>query len=438
MFKSQRERMLMDLKELEKSIYPKYKASATNILVQRADVRKHSRKQITALDKQGEALHTEIDTIIQRMKSEIDDMDELNIAAINKREDGINHSITEITQAIQDLRRLLDTSDVRLVSEYTSRTHEFRSLPFQFIITLPTFIPPHEINIDQISQHIGSLSKQDQTYPNRPFLDDPQILTDIKTECERLQHVSCLNDNALWTSGHRDSIMRLYSLQGELLRSVQTKSEKEPQDITVTRSGDLVYTDYDDNSINLVSATNIRTLIRQHGWRPRGVCSTTSGDLLVIMDSYDGKQSKVVRYSGSKEKQSIQWGDQGKPLFSSGFYKKYISENRNLDICVADCGSHAVVVVSAAGIFRFKYTGHSSTTQIKFRPFSVTTDSWANILTADHNDHRIHIVERDGNFLRYIENCDLLGPRGLCVDTRDNLFVAECDTGYIRKIQYYK
>ena len=96
-----------------------------------------------------------------------------------------------------------------------------------------------------------------------------------------------------------------------------------------------------------------------------------------------------MRYSGSKEKQSIQGG------FSSGLYKKYISENRNLDICVADCGSHAVVVVSVAGIFRFKYIGHPSTTQEKFRPFSVTTDSWTNIFTADHDDHRIHIVVRD-------------------------------------------
>ena len=57
-----------DLQELEMSIYPRYQEAATNIPVQRADVNKRSQKLKTALDKQGEALHSEIDAIIQRMK----------------------------------------------------------------------------------------------------------------------------------------------------------------------------------------------------------------------------------------------------------------------------------------------------------------------------------------------------------------------------------
>ena len=114
------------LQELEKSIYPKYQEAATNIPVQRADVNKRSQKLTTALDKQGEALHTEIDTIIQGMKSEIDDMDAKHIAAIDEQEVAINKISTEITQVIQDLKRLLNTNDVCLVSEYTSRTEEFR------------------------------------------------------------------------------------------------------------------------------------------------------------------------------------------------------------------------------------------------------------------------------------------------------------------------
>ena len=114
-------------------------------------------------------------------------------------------------------------------------------------------------------------------------------------------------------------------------RSVQTKSRSPPWDIAVTRGGDLEYTDYGDRSINLVSGTQIYTLITLRGWRPHGLCSTSSGDLLVIITSDDGEQTKVLRYSDSIEKQTIQWDDRGKPLYSS-YADKYVSENRNLDI----------------------------------------------------------------------------------------------------------
>jgi hypothetical protein len=229
--------------------------------------------------------------------------------------------------------------------------------------------------------------------------------------------------------------MKLFDLQGKLQTSIQTKSGEWPEDISVTREGDLVYTDPINKTVNVLNNNQIRTVITLQGWIPWFVCCTASGDILVIIGSDGKEQCKVVRYFGSTEKQSIQYDDQGRPLYSSGDNTKYISENRNLDICVADCDASAVVVVNASGKLRFRYTGHPSNTEGSFDPFGLTTDSQGHIIVVDPNDHCIHIVDQDGQFLSYIDI--YLGfPCGLCVDIRDNLFVAEFLTAKVKQIQY--
>jgi hypothetical protein len=147
----------------------------------------------------------------------------------------------------------------------------------------------------------------------------------------------------------------------------------------------------------------------------------------------DETQSKVVRYSGSTEKQTIQFDDQGRHLYSSVYDTKDISENRNLDICVADCGASAVVVVNQAGKLRFRYTPAAQNQQCS--PRGITTDSQSHIITSDYNNQCVHIIDQDGQFLCYID-CGLSDPWGLCVDIHDNLFVAQYLKKQVKKIKY--
>ena len=254
---------------------------------------------------QKNVLLKEIDAIIQSKQIEIDVMDSKHQIALDKQEDAINHTITEIKQVIQDLKSLLDTSDDSIVLNYKSRIEKFRKVPSKFRVTLPKFLP-YQTNRDQLLQQFGSLTAlsietEEQgdsvlfladsvSAPGRPMLDFPRLITDIPT-IGNGTHVSCLSDEEIWIIGN-DEILNLYNLQGDVLRSVQTKSGNRPEDIAVTRSGDLVYADYDERSINLVSGSQMEPLITLQGWKPRGLCSTSSGDLLVIMDSDDVKQTK--------------------------------------------------------------------------------------------------------------------------------------------------
>ena len=274
--------------------------------------------------------------------------------------------------------------------------------------------------------------------PRQNIIDEPMILSEILTEYgngKELRSVSCLTENKLWTRGHKDPILKLYNLQGELLESIQTKSGNAPTDIAVAQNGDLVYADFFDKSINIIKNKQIRLLVKLRGWKPLNLCITSSGDLLVSMVSIDRKQSKVVRYSGSEEKQNIQWDDQGEALYPDPTYI-FLSENKNSDICVADWKTGTIMVFCAAGNLRFQYPEPPFVTMKPFQPFGIATDSESRILIADCNNHRIHILDQDGNFLRYIQNLGLEFPAGLCLDCNDNLFLAEYYTGIVKKIQY--
>ncbi|XP_062595049.1 E3 ubiquitin-protein ligase TRIM45-like [Saccostrea cucullata] len=435
-----------DLRELEFRIYPKYEEIAADIENKKDKLENLYQKLKTAVNKQGENWHREINLIVNKQNSEIDDMKTKHISVLDKQENIITQLTSKIKHRIFDLQKILESNDLSLA--HKSRNDEFRRLPPDVNVSLPVF-SPQKINTKRLRQLFGSLSELSMTTKHgnametpetvsntqvRRLLDEPELITTINAT-NKIYNIACLSDEEIWTRGN-NNILKLYNLQGKLVKSVQTISLNNPDDITVTKSEDLIYTDYKGRSINKVRKGYIVEWITLHGWKPSNVCGTLTDDLLVIMDSDDGEQSKLVRYTGQSEQETFKFDNTGKPLYSSGYFTKYISENRNLDICVADILARAVVVVNQIGNLRFRHTGHSPTAKRYFEPVGVTTDSQSQILTSDRFNSCIHILDRDGQFLSYIENCELYHPWGLCVNTKDHLFVAESDSERVKQIKY--
>ncbi|XP_019924222.3 uncharacterized protein [Magallana gigas] len=445
-YKTQQEIVKIDKEELENSFSPMYEKIARDLENQLANLDGGYEKITTTMSKQGELLHREIDIVINKMKTEISEIKVKHRDTLQKHLDEIKQIQTLIKVTFLTLRDLEKSNEVSSTIEYSSKIREFRKLPPKVKVSLPTFIPkPIDRNklytfvgeitpLAAVTEEVSSLNQS-----NTPFSglrDEPELVATMQTKYKILYNVSFLGTDKIWTLGETNDI-KCFNINGSLLQTIKTKSKKWPNDIAVDSNGNLLYSDWSAKTVNKVKNGQTEELIRLQGWRPSQLCVTSTGDILVTLYSDDLTQSKVVCYSGSTEKQTIQFDDKGKPLYFGYGGLKYVIENRNHDICVADFGAGAVVVVNQDGKLRWRYTGQLSVTKNKpFIPWGITTDSQSRILTADCDNNCIHILDQNGQFLRYIDNCDLEYPSGLCVDINDNLFVCEYRKGNVKEIKY--
>lgn len=212
-------------------------------------------------------------------------------------------------------------------------------------------------------------------------------------------HISCFETSCVWVSDTENNLI-LTNTTGSPLRRVEDlcKCDKFTGSglHTVNSWSELFYID---------RSFNINKLSRCVFWSP------STGDLLVGMYRENIKAGKVTRYNQTGQlTQTIEHDSDGVEVYKQ---PSYITENNNGKFVVSDY--RAVVVIEYGGKYRFSYTGHPAGSGIW--PFGICTDPLSHILVCDGKIKKVHLLDKDGNFLSYLlTSFGLFNPRCLSYD----------------------
>ncbi|XP_048750839.2 uncharacterized protein LOC125662608 [Ostrea edulis] len=397
-------------------------------------------------EKHREYWHQEVDTIFNKLGSLLNAMKENQLAVLKSHQSKIKNRIPDMTQTVQQNKEILKSKNVSDVTNYKSKLEEYRNMPADIDVKIPSLktntvqgrelsleLEEYKATLQQIS--LSGLTDDVNKSSIRKLLDRARVIATIPTGVNPLHNVACIGVDEAWVSG-KDETIRRVDIHGSVRDTATCKNF--PNGITVTRQGELVYSDGPDRTVNIVRHGRTETLMTTpQGWFPSKLCCTKSGDILVSMFTTDKSQRKIIRYQGHTVKQEIDRDEDGEPIYKGGEYGLYMMENNNGDICVCDRNAKTVVVVTKSGRVRFRYDGTPSRMD-SFNPVHVVTDSMNQIILADYNNDCLHILDQNGQFLRCVDNCGLGEPHGLSVDSEGRLWVGLLDSGKVKVIQYMK
>lgn len=173
-----------------------------------------------------ERLQKKIDNTMKQLTSYSNNLEKELVDVLTILEDESTKTISKIAKCISDIKLLLESNDVHLVTAYKSRNVEFRELPPKVNVTFPRYSPVEiylmqnhhffswihsfSVKLEELVYSKDSQSAVSKTYDKTSLVNEPRVVSNRNTQYA-LRSLSCLNDEDVWTC-NSDSIMRLYNL----------------------------------------------------------------------------------------------------------------------------------------------------------------------------------------------------------------------------------
>ncbi|XP_078330465.1 uncharacterized protein LOC144624505 [Crassostrea virginica] len=376
---------------------------------------------------------------------------EKNLNALQEYHNKIRDLISEMNTIVKQNEQLFTSNKMSDVNEYQSKLNEYQDFPEHVDLEFPSL----RSNINQGKEFIieigGYRATLKQMSPPSPsadvsrlttgkLMDQVRVIATIPTNYKPLRGVPCVGGAEAWIFGKKQTITRI-DIHGAVRDTVTTTCQYGPNDISVTRERELIYSDRNSETVNMVRQGRSETLITPlQDWTPSRLSCTRSGDILVHAYTLRDIQfkNKIIRYQGQNIKQEISKDGQGNPIFNDGGNSLYMSENNNGDICISDAMANTVVVVDKTGRVRFRYDGTPARREKSFYPRDIVTDALSQIIVTDSKNNCLHILDQNGQFLRCVNDRGLERlekPSELSIDSEGRLWVG-CNRGEIKVIKY--
>ena len=428
--------------EIEGTLIPRYKTIHDD--VQKKMLKASS--EYEELEKKKEDCrslwHTEVDkifngfgTLIQSKKGN----DLTNLIIIKTK---INNEIEKLSKTVEKQEIILKSNTANEVMNYTLKLLEEKEFKTDIDVETPSVITKNlhgrglRIEIGGIKailaraiphDHVSYLSTEKLSKKAEVIATIP--IDDFARERFKL---ACVGEDEAWIGGDRTPLMRI-DMKGSIQNTIISKHP--PRDISVTRFGELAFSDSIDRSVNIVKQGKVYTLITTpQDWIPWGICCTTSGDILVNV--FKAQRNKIIRYHEEKITQEIYQDESGNPIFSEGYCMLYMAENNNRVICVSDSNANGVIGINMKGKVLFQYKGNGAKRQKPFAPGNIVTNSQNQIIVTDVKNDCLHILDQTGKFVTCVDNFEPDHLCGLGLDGEERLWVGLLKTRKIKVIEY--